>query len=43
MDMLAQFGYLNGLTPEFCSLYGLIMLLVTVYTALNLERPKKQD
>jgi len=43
MEMLAQIGYFGNAGPEFCSLYGLVMLLVTVWTALNLERPNKKD
>jgi len=43
MEMLAQFGNLGNAGPAACSLYGLVMLLVTVWMALNLERPKKED
>ena len=43
MDMLAQFGTFNGLTPEACSLYGLLMMLATVWVAFHMKRPEKQD
>lgn len=43
MEMLAQFGYFSGLTPEACSLYGLLMLLANVWVAFNMKRPQKQD
>ncbi len=43
MDMLAQFGYFGQLDPWACSLYGLIMLTVSVFLALNLERPEKEE
>lgn len=43
MDMLIQFGSFNGLTPEACSLYGLLMMLVSVWLAFNTKRPEKQD
>jgi hypothetical protein len=43
MDMLAQFGFYSNLTPDACSLYGLIMLVMSVWLALNLKQPKKED
>ncbi|MDD2902967.1 MAG: hypothetical protein PHU44_11105 [Syntrophales bacterium] len=43
MEILAQFGNLGSGGTAACSLYGLVMLLVTVWTALNLERPNKED
>jgi hypothetical protein len=43
MEILAQFGNLGAGGAAACSFYGLVMLLVTVWAALNLERPNKQD
>jgi len=43
MDMLAQFGFYGNLSPDSCCLYGMVMLLMSVWLALNLERPEKQD
>ena len=40
MEMLAQFGY-GQLDPWACSLYGLILLSVSIFLALNMERPEK--
>ena len=43
MDMLAQFGTLGNVGPQVYSLYGLVMLVVTVWTALNMKPPDKED
>ena len=43
MEILAQYGNLGSGGTAACSLYGLVMLLVTVWTALNLEAPDKQE
>jgi hypothetical protein len=43
MEMLTEFGYFGNLSPTACYLYGLVMMLVSVWLALNLERPEKQD
>ncbi len=41
MDMLAQFGYFTFIDPWACSLYGLIMLTLSVGLAFNLTKPEK--
>jgi hypothetical protein len=41
MEILAQYGYLGQGNVWLCSLYGLVMLTVTVYVALNLKKPEK--
>ncbi len=43
MEMLAQFGYFGQADPWACSLYGLVMLTLTVWLALNLKRPEKEQ
>jgi hypothetical protein len=43
MDMFIQFGSFNGLPPEACSLYGLLMLLASVWVVFNLKAPEKHD
>ncbi len=43
MENLAQLGFFSGVTPEACYLYGLVMMLVSVWLAFNLKRPEKQD
>ena len=43
MEILAQYGNLGNAGTAACSLYGLVMLLVTVWMALNLKRPEKED
>jgi hypothetical protein len=43
MEMLTEFGYFNSLSPTAYYLYGMVMMLVSAWLALNLERPKKQD
>ena len=43
MEMLAQYGYFGNLGPYFCSLYGLVLLTVTVALALYMKKPEKDD
>jgi hypothetical protein len=43
MDMLAQFGYLTFIDPWACSLYGLILLTMSVGLVFNLSKPEKRD
>ena len=43
MDMLAQFGYFTCLDPWASSLYGLILLTLSVGVAFNLTKPEKGD
>jgi len=41
MEMLAQWGYFGPDGVWGCSLYGLVMLTVSVFLALNLKKPEK--
>ena len=43
MEMFIDFGSVNTLSPMACYLNGMVMMLVSAWLALNLERPKKQD
>ena len=43
MDMLAQFGYFTFSDPWACSLYGLILLTMSVALVFNLSKPEKRD
>ncbi len=43
MEMLAQYGYLGPDSLWVCSLYGLIMLTATVFVALHMKKPEKDD
>lgn len=41
MEMLTQFGYFSNISPTASYLYGLILLVVSVWTAFNVEKPEK--
>jgi len=43
MEMLAQFWDFGNVSPTACYLNGMVMMLVSAWLALNLERPKKDD
>jgi hypothetical protein len=43
MDFLAQIGYFGHPNPWGCSLYGLILLVGTVWTAFHMKKPNKDD
>jgi hypothetical protein len=43
MDFLPQIGYFGPVNPWGCSLYGLILLVSTVFVALNMKKPHKDD
>jgi hypothetical protein len=43
MEMFAQFGYCGNLSPTAYYLYGMVMMLVSAWLALNLKPPEKQD
>ncbi len=43
METFAQFAYFGSPSPTACYLYGMVMMLVSAWLALNLERPKKKD
>jgi hypothetical protein len=43
MEIMAQYGSFAQLGPEFCSLYGLLLLTVTVALAVYMKKPQKED
>ncbi len=44
MELFAQFGYSTGtVSPTAYYLYGMVMMLVSAWLALNLKRPEKED
>lgn len=43
MEMFIDLGSFSNLSPTACYLDGMVMMLVSAWLALNLERPKKQD
>ena len=46
MELFTQFGYsgvAGAATPTAYYLYGMVMMLVSAWLALNLERPEKED
>ena len=43
MEMLAQFGTIPNASPEFYSLYGLVLMLVSVWVVFNMRHPERQD
>ena len=43
MEMFIEFGSFSTLSPTACYLNGMVMMLMSAWLALNLERPKKQD
>ena len=43
MEMLSQFGYFTYYDPWGCTLYGLILLTMSVGLAFNLTKPEKPE
>jgi len=43
MEVLALNGYFGNLSPTACYLYGMVVMLMSAWLALNLERPEKKD
>ena len=43
MEFLAQTGYFGQLDPWACSLYGLLLMVASVWLAFNTEKPTKED
>ncbi len=41
MEMLLQFGYFVQLEPSVWFLHGLLMMVLGVWLAFNLEKPEK--
>jgi hypothetical protein len=43
MEFLAQIGYFGEPNLQACSLYGLVLMVVSVFMAVIVEKPKKDD
>lgn len=43
MELFAQFGDVGTVSSTACYINGMVMMMVSAWLALNLERPKKQD
>jgi hypothetical protein len=43
MDFLAQKGYFGQVNPWDCSLYGLILLVGSIFVALHMNKPDKDN
>jgi hypothetical protein len=41
MEFMAQIGYFGDPNPWGCSFYGLLLMLTTVWLALNTTKPEK--
>jgi hypothetical protein len=43
MDFLAQIGYFGPVDLSGCSLYGLLLMVMSVWLAINTKKPTKDD
>ena len=43
MEFMAQNGYFGQLSPWGCSLYGLLLMVASVWLAINTKKPEKED
>ncbi len=43
MEILAQYGTFGQINPWFCSLYGLILMVLSVSMAVMVKKPEKDD
>lgn len=43
MDFLAQIGYFGETNLQACTLYGLLLMVTSVWLAINTRKPKKDD
>jgi|GEM_PF-2589490 len=43
MEFLAQIGYFGEPNLQACSLYGLVLMVVSVWLAINAHKPRKDD
>jgi hypothetical protein len=43
MDFLAQIGYFGEPNLQACTLYGLVLMVVSVWLAINTKKPEKDD
>jgi hypothetical protein len=42
MEFMAQIGYFGEPNMYYCSLYGLVLMVLSVWMALNTTKPIKQ-
>jgi hypothetical protein len=43
MEFMAQIGYFGEPNLYACSLYGLVLMVVSVWMAINAKKPAKDD
>jgi hypothetical protein len=43
MEFMAQIGYFGEPNLYACSLYGLVLMVVSVWMAINAKKPVKED
>jgi hypothetical protein len=43
MDILAQYGNFGQLSPWGCSLYGLLLMVASVWLAIHTKKPEKEE
>ena len=43
MEFMAQIGYFGEPNLQACSLYGLVLMVVSVWLAINTKKPEKDD
>jgi hypothetical protein len=43
MEFLAQIGYFGEPNLPGCTLYGLLLMVVSVWLAINTHKPEKED
>jgi hypothetical protein len=43
MEFLAQIGYFGPMNLWGCSLYGLLLMVASVWLAIHTKKPEKED
>ncbi len=43
MEFMAQIGYFGQLSTWGCSLYGLLLMVASVWLAIHTKKPEKDD
>jgi hypothetical protein len=43
MEFMAQIGYFGEPNSYACSLYGLVLMVVSVWMAIHAKKPTKED
>jgi hypothetical protein len=43
MEFMAQIGYFGEPNLQACTLYGLVLMVVSVWLAINTHKPEKED